>query len=96
MYKETIPPASFDFVIVAKMRREYWNQGIKCVAEPSNVYFHVSYDNPLFQPFECIQRKLLTFNIQMVKIHRHALPFLTTQHKALLRDLNLYNLIPEQ
>ena len=45
-YREDVPPPLFDFVIVAKMKREYFNQGVKCVAAPSNVYFHACYDNP--------------------------------------------------
>ena len=54
-----LPP--FDFIIVKKLRPKYYNQGMKCLAAPSNAYFHAFCDNPLYQPFECIQDKYLAF-----------------------------------
>ena len=51
-----LPP--FDFIIVKKLRRECYNQGMKCLEAPSNAYFHAFYDNPFYQPFECIQRNI--------------------------------------
>ena len=34
---------------------------MKCLAAPSNAYFHAFCDNPFYQPFACIQRKYLVF-----------------------------------
>ena len=39
-----LPP--FDFIIVKKLRREYYNQGMKCPAAPPNAYFHAFCDKP--------------------------------------------------
>ena len=56
-------------LILPLLRREYYNQGMKCLAVPSNAYFHDFCDNPFYQPFECIQRKYLAFNVAHMKIH---------------------------
>ena len=46
-----LPPSNF--IIVKKLRREYYNQRMKCLAAPSNAYFHyfflviIRFINPL-------------------------------------------------
>ena len=57
------PLPQFDIVIVKKLRR----LGMKYLATPSNAYFSAFCDNPFYQPFECIQRKYLAFNVTHVK-----------------------------
>ena len=41
-------PPPCDIIAVAKMKRGYRKEGILCEAPPSNVYFHVFHENPLF------------------------------------------------
>ena len=76
-----------DFIIVKKLRRECYNQGMKCLAAPSNAYFHAFCDNPFYQPFECIQRKYLAFNAARMKMHNSMIGSLTSQHLAMVRKL---------
>ena len=52
-----LPP--FDFIIVKKFKREYFNPGRKCLA----AYFHAFCDNRFYQPFECIHLKYLIMQI---------------------------------
>ena len=86
-----LPP--FDFIIVKKLRREYYNQGMKCLAAPSNTYFHALCDNPFYQPFKCIQRKYLAFNVAHMKIHHSIIGSLTPQHLAMLRNFQLFQFL---
>ena len=81
------------FIIVKKLRRECYNQGMKCLATPSNAYFHVFGDNPFYQPFECIQRKYLAFNVAHMKIHNSIIGSLTPQHLAMLRNFQLFQFL---
>ena len=71
-YQVAIPAPPFDLVVLTKMRRDYYPDGKKCQPAPSNVYFHAVYNNPFFTPFECIQRKLITFNVNRLQFHSHA------------------------
>ena len=86
-----LPP--FDFIIVKKLRREYYNQGMKCLAAPSSAYFHAFCDNPFYQPFECIQRKYLAFNVAQMKMHNITIGSLTPQHLAMLRNFQLFQFL---
>ena len=86
-----LPP--FDFLNVKKHRREYYNPGIKCLAAPSNTYFHAFCDNSFYQPFECIQRKYLAFNVAHMKIHHRIIGSLTPQHLAMLRNFQLFQFL---
>ena len=76
--QESLP--SFDFVIVKKLRCEYYNQGVKCLAALSNAFFHTFCDNLFYQPFECIQRRYLAFNIAHMRIHNSIIGSLTPKH----------------
>ena len=69
----------------------WWKK--KCQSAPSNVYFHAFYNNPFFIPFECIQRKLITFNVNRVQFHSHAYNQLTPVHRGMFNDLNLSHLL---
>ena len=82
-----LPP--FDFIIVKKLRREYYNQGMKCLAAPSNAYFHAFCDNPFYQPFEYIQGKYLAFNVTHMRTHNSIIGSLRPQHLAMLRNSQL-------
>ena len=82
------PLAPFDFIIVKTLRREFYNQEMKCLSAPSN--FHAFCDNPFYQPFECIQHKYLTFNVGHMKIHNSIIGFLTPQHLVILRNFQLF------
>ena len=57
---------------------------MKCVAVPSNAYFHAFCDNLFYQPFECVQRKCFAFNVAHMKIHHSIIGLLTPQHLAML------------
>ena len=82
-----LPP--FDFIIVKKLTREYYNQGMKYLAAPSNAYFHAFCDNPFYQPFQCIQCKCLALKITFMKMHNSIIGSLTPQHLAMLRNFQL-------
>ena len=87
-----LPP--FDFIIVKKLRQEYYNQGMKCLAAPSNAHFQAFCDNPFYQPFECnIQQKYLVFNVAHMKIHHSIIGLLTPQHLAILRNYQLFQFL---
>ena len=86
-----LPP--FDFIIVKKLRREYYNQGMKCLAAPSNAYFHAFCDNPFYQPFQCIQCKCLALKITFMKMHNSIIGSLTPQHLAMLRNFQLFQFL---
>ena len=88
-----IPAPPFDLVVVTKMQRDYYADGKKFQSALSNVYFHAVCNNPFFTPFECIQRKLITFHVNRLQFHSHAYNHLTPVHKAMLRDLNLSHLL---
>ena len=63
---------------------------MKCLAVPSNTYFHAFCDNPFYQPFECIQRKCFAFNVAIMKIHHSIIGLLTPQPLAMLRNFQLF------
>ena len=84
-YQGAIPAPPFDLVVVTKMRRDYYADGEKPQSVPSNVCFYAVFNNPFFTPFECIQRKLITFNVNRLQFHSHACNHLTPVHKGMLR-----------
>ena len=86
-----LPP--FDFIIVKKLKQEYYNQGMKCLAAPTNAYFHAFCDNPFYQPFECIQRKYLAFNVAHMKIYNSMIGSVKPQHLAMLRNFQLFQFL---
>ena len=86
-----LPP--FHFIIVKKLRWECYNQEMKFLAAPSNAYLHVFCDNPFYQPFECIQRKYLSFNVAHMKIHNSIIGSLTPQHLAMLKNVQLFQFL---
>ena len=83
-----LPP--FDFIIVKKLRREYYNQGTKCLAPPSNAYFHAFCDNLFYEPSEYIQRKYLAFNVAHMKIHNNIIGSLTPEPLVMVRNFQLF------
>ena len=70
-YQGTIPAPLFDLAVVTKTSHDYYADG-KCKSAPSNVYFHSVYNNLFFTPFECIQRKLILFNVNRLQFHSHS------------------------
>ena len=86
-----MPP--FDFIIFKKLRRECYKQGMKYLVAPSNAHFHALYDNPFYQPFECIQRKCLTFNVAHMEMHNSIIGLLIQQHLAMLRNFQLFQIL---
>ena len=62
-------PKTYDLVGVTKMRREYFRDGKKQMFPPSNVYFHVFHENPFPFLFECVQRCMITFQVDSSKLH---------------------------
>ena len=65
-------PSSYDLVPVTKMHREYFKDVKKPMSGPSNVCFHVLHENPFTFPFECVQRCMMTFRMDTVKLHSNA------------------------
>ena len=63
---------------------------MKYLAALSYAYFHAFCDNPFYQPFECIQRKYLAFNVEHMKIYNSIIGSLTPQHLAMLRNFQLF------
>ena len=43
------------------------------MSEPSNLYFHVIHENLFTFSFECVQRRMMTFREDSVKLHWDAL-----------------------
>ena len=84
--------APYDLVLIAKMRREYYNDGQKHYSSPSNCYYHCIVENPFVTPFECIQRRLLTFNSSQLKLHYDAYIQFAEQHKIAFRQLGLFQM----
>ena len=71
------------------MRREFRQNDLRQFSAPSNTYFHVVHNNPLYTPFECIANRFLNFNINHVKIHYDELFLFSDIHKAALRDIHV-------
>ena len=88
-YNGNDPQQPFDLVLVTKLRREYFKDGEKHHSSPSNVYFHVQVDNPFCSPYECMERKLVTFKVDRVQIHVNAIDHLSDTHKVLLRRIKV-------
>ena len=55
----------------------------------SNVYFHVFCENPFTFPLECVQRHMMTFRMDSVKLHWDAFKSLPDVHKIHLQRLGL-------
>ena len=85
-------PPPYDIIAVAKMKREYRKDGILCEAPPSNVYFHVFHENPFVSPFSCIQKKLVSFRKDYLKVHWSAFVNMSDFQMMHLKSLGL-NLI---
>ena len=85
--------STFDLVVVTKMRRDHYADEKNCESAHSNVYFHAVYNNPVFTPFECIQRKLISFNVNQLQFYSHAYNHHKPVHRRILRNLNLSNLL---
>ena len=88
-YNGNDPQQPFDLVLVTKLRREYFKDGEKHHSSPSNVYFQVQVDNSFCSPFECVQRKLVTFKVDCVQIHVNAIDHLSDSHEVLLRRIKV-------
>ena len=71
------------------MRREYFKGGKKQMSTSSNVYFHVFHENPFTFPFECVQRRMITFRMDSVKLHWDAFKSMSDVHKIHLQCLGL-------
>ena len=56
-------PPPFDLVAATKMRREYFKDGKIQMSGSSNLYFHVSHKNSFTYPFKCVQRCMMTFQM---------------------------------
>ena len=58
-------PAPYNLVAICKLRREYFKDGMQHYSAPGNVYFHILNENPFVSPFECIQRRMITFRVEI-------------------------------
>ena len=56
---------------------------------PSNVYFRVLHENPFTFPFECVQRCMMAFRMDAVKLHRDAFKSMSDVHKIYWQHLGL-------
>ena len=54
---------------------------------PSNVYFEIFHDNPFPFPFECVQRRIMTFRMDIVKLHQDAFKSMSDVYKIHLERL---------
>ena len=63
---------------------------MKCLAPPSNAYFHAFCDNPFYKPSEYIQLKYLAFNVTHMKIHNSIIGSLTPEPLAMVRNFQLF------
>ena len=63
-------PSQYDLVAVTKVRRECFEDGKKKqISAPSDVSFQVFHENPFNFPFECNQRRRMTFRMDNVTLH---------------------------
>ena len=60
---------------------------------PSNVYFRVLHKNPFTFPFECVQRCMMAFRMDTVKLHRDAFKSMSDVHKIYFHLLDFTCLI---
>ena len=51
------------------MRREYFKDGNKQMPVSSNTYFDVFHENPFTFQLECVQRCMMAFRMDSVKLH---------------------------
>ena len=52
------------------LQQKYVEKDVKKqMSEPSNVCFHVFHKNPFTFPFECVQRRMMTFRMESVNLH---------------------------
>ena len=83
------PPQPYDLVLVTKQRREFIKDGVKLRSSPANVYFHVQVNNPFYTVFECVQRKMLTFQLHRVQVHVDAIDHFSPTHEVSICQLNV-------
>ena len=48
---------------------------------PSNVYFRLLHKNPFTFPFECVQRCMMAFRMDAVKLHQDAFKSMPDVHE---------------
>ena len=74
---------------MTKQKREFIKDGVKLRSSPTNVYFHAQVNNPFYTTFECVQRKMLTFQEHRVQVHVDAIDHFSPSHELLMRQLNV-------
>ena len=62
-------PPLCDLIAVMKMRRKSMEDGKKQVPTPSNMYFHIMYENLCAFPLKCVQHRMVTFRVENIKLH---------------------------
>ena len=67
------------------MHKEYFKDEKKQMSAPSNIYFHVFHENPFTFPFECVQRRMVTFGMDSVKLHWDAFKSISNVHRIHLQ-----------
>ena len=82
-------PPPYGLVVGTKMRREYFKDGRKQMSGPSKVYFHLFHENPFISPFECVQRRMMTFRMGTVNLHWDAFKSTSDVQKIHLQRLGL-------
>ena len=58
---------------MTKQKCEFIKDGVKLRSNPANVYFHVQVNNPFYTAFECVLRKMITFQVHGVQVHVDAI-----------------------
>ena len=82
-------PQPYDLVAVIKKRREYFKDSKKQMSTTSIVYFHVFHENQFAFPFECVQRRMMTFLMDIIKLHWDTFKSMSDVHKIHLQRLGL-------
>ena len=74
-------PPRYNLRTATKMRGEYFKDRKKLMSGPSNVYFHVFHENLFTFPFACVQRRMMTFQMDIDKLHCDAFKSMSDIHK---------------
>ena len=92
--EKTIPDAPKDLVILTKMRREYYENGVRKESnDVRNTYFHCV--NKMNIPFHCLARKVPNFRSDFISLDMTCMPYLNDIHYGfILFYLNLNHLAP--
>ena len=71
------------------MGREHFKDRKTQMSGPSNVYFHVLNNNPFTFSFQCVQHRMMTFQMDTVKLDLDTFKSMLDVHKIPLQRLGL-------